>query len=126
MSPLPMRAGIRRLAVVVAALLGCAAVPAAAQEPAATPVPAPSLKPGYAGSEACKMCHEEIAARFAKTAHFSVETNKSRGWAAQACESCHGPGAKHAESAGSAAAKDIRQPAKLAAIATDRPRPGSP
>lgn len=57
------------------------------------------------------MCHEEIYNRFLKSPHFAVETNKSRGWAAMACESCHGPGAKHAESAD---AKDIRQPAKLA------------
>src|SRR5260370_466570 len=112
---LTMRTGALRLAVMAAAFLGCATVPAAAQEAAAAP--APALKPGYAGSEACKMCHEEIAARFTKTPHFSVETNKSRGWAAQACESCHGPGAKHVESA---EAKDIRQPAKLAAIETDR------
>jgi len=87
----------------------------AAQEPAAPPTAA--LKPGYAGSETCKMCHEEIAGRFAKSPHFTVETNKSRGWAAQACESCHGPGAKHAESA---EAKDIRQPAKLTSVETDR------
>lgn len=83
-----------------------------------TPTPAPPpLKTGYAGSEACKMCHEEIYNRFAKSPHFAVETNPSRGWAAQACESCHGPGAKHAESAD---AKDIRQPAKLNPAEADR------
>ena len=35
----------------------------------------------------------------------------------QACESCHGPGAKHAESTSAA---DIRNPAKLAPAQTDR------
>ena len=35
----------------------------------------------------------------------------------RACESCHGPGAKHAESA---VAADIRNPAKLAAAAIDK------
>ncbi len=89
---------------------------AAQQPPAPPPTPSsapagPTLKPGYAGSDACKVCHEEIYNSFAKSPHFAVETDKSRGWAAQSCESCHGPGAKHADSAD---AKDIHQPAKLA------------
>ena len=63
------------------------------------------------------MCHEEIYNSFVKSPHFAVETNQSRGWAAMACESCHGPGAKHAEGAD---AKDIRQPAKLTPPEADR------
>ncbi len=86
-----------------------AAQPSAAA-PAATPPATPALKPGYAGSDACKLCHEEIYNRFTKTVHFAVETNQSRGWAAMACESCHGPGAKHADSADPTL---IQQPAKL-------------
>jgi len=109
--------------------VGCAAIPAAAQQAAAQAAPAapaapaepaagaPALKAGYAGSQACKMCHEEIYNSFVKTPHFAVETNKSRGWAAMSCESCHGPGAKHAESGD---AKEIRQPAKLATLEADR------
>src|SRR5438270_1803192 len=106
----------------MAALLCGATVMAAGQQPAPPAAPAaapvtPALKPGYAGTDTCKACHEEIYNRFAKSPHFAVETNKSRGWAAQGCESCHGPGAKHAESAD---AKDIRQPAKLTPVDADR------
>lgn len=110
-----------------AATLAIAQQPAAPAAPApATQVPAaqtpaapaaPALKPGYAGTETCKTCHEEIYNNFAKSPHFAVETNKQRGWAAMACESCHGPGGKHAESA---EAKDIRQPAKLSTAEADR------
>jgi DmsE family decaheme c-type cytochrome len=79
---------------------------------AQTPAPSP-----YVGSDACGVCHEDIAKAFAKTPHQIVTTDKKRAWDGKACESCHGPGAKHAESA---AATDIRNPGKLAAAATDR------
>src|SRR5438477_11034602 len=59
---------------------------------------APSDAPGFAGSETCKACHEEIFNKFSKSPHFVVENDSHRGWAKQSCESCHGPGAKHAES----------------------------
>ena len=93
--------------------LAQAPAPAAQPAPSVTAAPAqtPALKPGYAGSDTCKLCHEEIYNRFVKTPHYAVETNRSRGWAAMACESCHGPGAKHAESTD---VKDIQQPAKMA------------
>ena len=84
--------------------------PSASAAAPAAPASAPALKPGYAGSDTCKLCHEELYNRFAKSPHFALEANHSRGWAAMACESCHGPGAKHAESTD---VKDIRQPAKL-------------
>jgi DmsE family decaheme c-type cytochrome len=70
-----------------------------------TPVAAP-----YAGSQACGVCHEDIYNAFQKSPHQLVDVDKSRGWAEKACESCHGPGAKHAESAAKA---DIRNPAHL-------------
>jgi DmsE family decaheme c-type cytochrome len=73
--------------------------------------------PPYAGSDACGTCHEDIAKAFAKSAHHLVDIDKKRGWDGRACESCHGPGQKHAESADAAA---IRNPAKLTAAATDR------
>ena len=39
-----------------------------------------------------------------------VDTQKRRGWEGKACESCHGPGAKHAASADKT---DILNPAHL-------------
>jgi DmsE family decaheme c-type cytochrome len=78
---------------------------------------APPASP-YVGSEACGVCHEDIAKAFAKTPHHLVDgTNAKKGWDGKACESCHGPGTKHA---GSAAAADIRNPGKLAPAAIDR------
>ena len=62
-------------------------------------------------------CHEDIAKAFAKSPHNIVETDKRRGFAGRACESCHGPGEEHAESADAA---KIRNPAKLAAAAADK------
>jgi DmsE family decaheme c-type cytochrome len=63
------------------------------------------------------MCHEDIFNAFQKNPHEVVETDKKRGWDTKACESCHGPGSKHAESASAA---DIRQPAKLTPGEADR------
>jgi len=73
--------------------------------------------PGYAGSQACQVCHEDIFNAFQKSPHGEVEADQRRGFKGRACESCHGPGAKHAESA---AAADIRNPGKLAAAAADK------
>lgn len=84
---------------------------------AASAAPPPTGSPAYAGSETCKACHEEIFNKFQKTPHFVVEGDSHRGWEHNSCESCHGPGAKHAESGD---AGDIRQPNKLRASETDR------
>jgi DmsE family decaheme c-type cytochrome len=63
------------------------------------------------------MCHEDIFKAFQKNPHHLVETDKKYKHTGQACESCHGPGSKHAESMNAA---DIRQPAKLRPAETDR------
>ena len=108
----------------VAALLCCAgACGAQAQEskpPATQPAeaqPAESKPATYVGSETCQACHEDISKAFLKNPHQVVQTDKKRGWANNACESCHGPASKHAESASAA---DIRQPAKLPPAQADR------
>jgi DmsE family decaheme c-type cytochrome len=82
--------------------------------PAAVFLQAQAPKDGdkqYAGSETCQTCHEDIAKAFDKNPHAAVNTNKKKGWEGKACESCHGPGAKHAESV---AAADIVNPSKAA------------
>ena len=63
------------------------------------------------------MCHEDIFNAFQKNPHQLVETGKKYGWATRACESCHGPGSKHADSASAA---DIRNPAKLKPAEADK------
>jgi DmsE family decaheme c-type cytochrome len=71
----------------------------------------------YVGSSTCQACHEDIFNALAKSPHHIVEIDKRRGWEGKACEACHGPGQKHAESV---SADDIRNPSKLAAAATDK------
>ena len=60
---------------------------------------------------------EDIAGAFPKSPHHVIEADMKRDSTGHACESCHGPGQKHAESAD---ATSIRNPAKLTAAATDR------
>jgi DmsE family decaheme c-type cytochrome len=89
--------------------------PAASSQPAAAPQPAPASQ--FAGSETCGACHEDIFKAFVRNPHEIVETSAKRGFKGQACESCHGPGEQHAESAD---AKFIRNPAKLTPAAADK------
>src|SRR5580698_3192018 len=103
---------IKRL-LLLALLVGAARGQQTLPVPKAEAVPAPKVETpsAYVGSETCGTCHEDIAKAFAKTPHHLVDgKDKKRGWDGQACESCHGPGAKHA---GSGDAADIRNPGKL-------------
>ena len=74
-------------------------------------------QPEYVGSEVCQACHEDIFTAFNKNPHHVVGSVKKFGREGQACESCHGPAGKHAETA---SAEDIRNPAKLRAGQTDQ------
>ena len=71
----------------------------------------------YVGSQICQACHEDIFNAFQKSPHRVVDSDKKRGWVNKACESCHGPAQKHTESVSAA---DIRNPAKLTAVAADK------
>jgi DmsE family decaheme c-type cytochrome len=84
---------------------------------AALPAFGQQLPAGYAGAETCQICHEDIYKAIAQSPHHIVDTDKKRGWQGRVCESCHGAGQKHAESADPA---EIRNPAKLAAAQTDK------
>ncbi len=110
----------------LALLIGAAALCAApfvfagqekkAEEPK-TEAAAPAGPATYVGSETCQTCHEDISKAFSKNPHSVVETNKRKGWEGKACESCHGPGSKHAESV---AAADILNPAKQTPSKADK------
>src|SRR5579859_6572083 len=71
----------------------------------------------FAGSETCQTCHEDIYKALLRSPHGKVEQDSRRGWKGRACESCHGAGQKHAESADAAA---ISNPLKLSAAAADK------
>ncbi len=104
-----------RLLPWTAALVCVACVWAGAQQ---KPAAEEKKKKEYVGSETCAGCHDELVGHFnKKNPHAALETNKSRGWATRACESCHGPGSVHAEST---AAEDIQNPAKMGAGAVNR------
>jgi len=91
---------------------------AGASAPAAQETKPPENKPAeYVGSDTCAGCHEDISKAFADNPHHLVETDKKYKHTTQACESCHGPGSKHAESMNAA---DIRNPAKLRPAETDK------
>jgi DmsE family decaheme c-type cytochrome len=87
-----------------------AAKPEAAQQEAKGPAT-------YVGNDTCQMCHDEVVKNFAKNPHHVVKVDAKRGWKAEACESCHGPGSIHAEST---AASDIRNPGKMQPKEADR------
>jgi DmsE family decaheme c-type cytochrome len=121
----PLLSPKRRLAAALLPVAGAVAAfllcqPAGAQAPAPA-APAPSTQapaaPAYAGSETCGTCHEDIYNAFQKNPHKLVDTQKRRGFEGKACEACHGPGGKHAESADKA---DIVNPARLPAAQTER------
>ncbi len=83
----------------------------------------------YVGTEVCTMCHEDIGKAFALSRHEAIGHTERYRFTGKACESCHGPGSKHAQTL---AAADIRNPAKLAPAEADlgclschRNQPGS-
>src|SRR4030042_3813313 len=59
----------------------------------------PAGNEGYAGSEACKGCHEAYAAPLTKTGHWKKEV-AGNPINRDGCESCHGPGAEHVDKGG--------------------------
>jgi DmsE family decaheme c-type cytochrome len=117
-----------RLGVLVAAVTLITLHRGSAQEKPGAPAEQAQTKPAetqaaankpaeYVGSETCQMCHEDIFKAFQKNPHELVQTEKKYGRVSQACESCHGPGSKHADSANAA---DIRNPGKLQPAQADK------
>jgi DmsE family decaheme c-type cytochrome len=78
---------------------------------------APADAPAFVGSETCQTCHEDLFTAFQKNPHHVVELASRGRWKGQACESCHGPGGKHAEST---SAEDILSPERLSGVSADK------
>ena len=71
--------------------------------------PATNVPATYVGAEVCQTCHEDLFNAILQSPHQAVNSDKKHGWDGKTCESCHGPGSKHAESASAA---EIKNPAK--------------
>jgi DmsE family decaheme c-type cytochrome len=65
------------------------------QPPPAKTAPA-TLPPGYAGTEACVLCHTDQEASLKSTKHGQTANPRSPA-ATLGCESCHGPGQAHVD-----------------------------
>lgn len=92
--------------------------PPPAQAATQAQAPANNAPAEYVGSDTCQSCHEDVVKTFQqKNPHQLVETAKKYHFETRACESCHGPGSKHAESMSPA---DIKNPSKLKPAETDR------
>ena len=68
------------------------------------PAAAQDFPEGYIGSEACRLCHEDLGGAFRRNPHFSIDSGASKApraesWKGRACEGCHGPGKAHMEAA---------------------------
>lgn len=78
----------RRALLITTAALGAALclMPALAADDAKT-----------VGMSTCGTCHEDVATAFAKGAHGTAMAARSKDVLERSCESCHGPGAAHAD-----------------------------
>lgn len=56
-----------------------------------------SLPPGFVGRTVCASCHEDVAQAFANGPHGRAMALSREGVLERSCESCHGPGAQHAQ-----------------------------
>jgi DmsE family decaheme c-type cytochrome len=66
-----------------------------AQAQEKTPATKPAAASDYAGSAACKACHEDIYNGWEKSPHWKTTLNTKEGPSHQGCEACHGAAASH-------------------------------
>jgi DmsE family decaheme c-type cytochrome len=57
----------------------------------------PDAPSGFVGDETCLECHSELINKYSKNIHYRLHEFEVKGLVKNGCESCHGPGAAHAE-----------------------------
>ncbi len=74
----------------------------------------------YVGSQVCLKCHRSQYGNFEQTLHGEIFLHHPRdSQEKQGCESCHGPGSKHAKTK----AEDSGEPGDIISFGKDAPRP---
>ena len=81
---------------VAASLAAAPAPPQAQQQPTPQPQQAAQAAAGYVGEDTCLTCHEQQKQGYFGSPHHRAGDPRSPA-AKQGCETCHGPGGKHAE-----------------------------
>ena len=99
------RNALRFLFVVATVALFALAVLSQEQSPPASPSTAT-----YIGSQACLLCHRDVASTWPTSVHSSALSDTNLPQNLQDCEACHGPGSAHA---GSTGREKIANPANL-------------
>jgi DmsE family decaheme c-type cytochrome len=80
------------------------------------PKPAPQSAAGYVGQDTCLGCHDDkMKGQFEKSPH-AMKTDPRSPAAKLGCESCHGPGGKHADDPGTHKTKNLRSTGSAAEI----------
>jgi DmsE family decaheme c-type cytochrome len=99
------RRTIKLLGVCLAAAFAAIASVRGAQQPAQTPQqpaqPVAPTGPNFAvGAEVCGRCHVDKLHQFRQTPHSVLVTDPDPETTTHGCESCHGPGGHHVQTAG--------------------------
>jgi DmsE family decaheme c-type cytochrome len=79
-------------------LLKARQVDAKNQEAATPSGHAARIRPGYVGSDACTLCHQDLVNKFSTNPHTKMALMHSG--EGVTCENCHGPGKAHIDSGG--------------------------
>lgn len=111
---------VSRLVLGIALLAFCAGR-ASAQATTTPPKVQPPLLPGYAGTASCLDCHAKEGTAFAGTVKGRAMLHRlSPSHEPLGCETCHGPGKKHADTGGEEIGQLITFSAKSKTSVRDR------